>query len=114
MAGRLGKSIILGLPGNPGSAFVTAYLFLLPLVRHLSGCSQPYPPVYQAHTLEALPAIGSRTEFVRAILAESGIRPLTGQDSGHTTSLAAANSLIIRPAHSLAVKIGALVTFHMM
>jgi molybdopterin molybdotransferase len=114
MAGRLGKSIILGLPGNPGSAFVTAYLFLLPLVRHLSGCSQPFPPVYQAHTLEGLPATGSRTEFLRAILAENGIRPLTGQDSGHTTSLAAANSLIIRPAHSLAVKIGALVTFHMM
>nr|WP_246047769.1 molybdopterin-binding protein [Hankyongella ginsenosidimutans] len=37
MAARLGSAIALGLPGNPVSAFVTAQLFLLPLLRP-AGC----------------------------------------------------------------------------
>jgi len=37
IAGRIGDAILLGLPGNPSSAFVTATLFLLPLVRYLAG-----------------------------------------------------------------------------
>src|SRR3546814_11141705 len=33
IAGTLGGAVLLGLPGNPASAFVPATLFLLPLVQ---------------------------------------------------------------------------------
>ena len=44
MAGRLGDAVMLGLPGNPVSAFVTALLFVRPLVAHLGGARGPATP----------------------------------------------------------------------
>jgi molybdopterin molybdotransferase len=111
MAGRLGKSVVIGLPGNPGSAFVTAFLFLLPLVRHLAGSGAPWPKVMTAKSKIDIPVGGMRTEFVRAIVDENGIAPLSGQDSGLTSSLAAANALIIRPAAAPKVSAGDQVNF---
>ena len=37
MHGRLGAMQVLGLPGNPVSAYVCAVLFLVPLIRRLAG-----------------------------------------------------------------------------
>jgi molybdopterin molybdotransferase len=37
MAGRLGDGIVVGLPGNPVSAFVCARLFLVPLLKRMGG-----------------------------------------------------------------------------
>ena len=37
MNGRLGAMHVLGLPGNPVSAYVCAFLFLVPLLRTLAG-----------------------------------------------------------------------------
>jgi molybdopterin molybdotransferase len=37
MHGRLGDMQVLGLPGNPVSSFVCAFLFLVPLIRCLAG-----------------------------------------------------------------------------
>ncbi len=106
MAGRLGKSIVLGLPGNPSSAFVTATLFLLPLVRHLSGAANPEPQIRSARSLQELPAGDNRTEFVRAVVDKDGIRTFDRQDSGLTTPLVAANALLIRPAYTSYCKVG--------
>ena len=39
MHGRLGAMHVLGLPGNPVSSYVCAFLFLVPLIRRLSGRS---------------------------------------------------------------------------
>jgi molybdopterin molybdotransferase len=100
MAGRLGGSIVIGLPGNPGSAFVTAFLFLLPLVRHLAGSNAPWPAQYSAITQTDMPATGTRTEFLRALVNGSEITPLLAQDSGITHTLAAANALLIRTANA--------------
>ena len=35
--GRLGGMHVLGVPGNPVSAFVCSFLFLVPLIRRLMG-----------------------------------------------------------------------------
>jgi molybdopterin molybdotransferase len=111
MAGRLGKSIVIGLPGNPGSAFVTAFLFLLPLVRHLAGSNAPWPKIMTATSKAELAMGGTRTEFVRAIVDENGIAALSAQDSGLTSSLASANALIIRPVAAPLVRAGEQVSF---
>ena len=39
MHGRLGAMHVLGLPGNPVSSYVCAFLFLVPLIRRMSGRS---------------------------------------------------------------------------
>ncbi len=40
LAARIGKSVLIGLPGNPASSFVCAQLFLKPTVRRLYGMTQ--------------------------------------------------------------------------
>ncbi len=108
MAGTLDDAIILGLPGNPVSAFVTATLFLKPLVAHLSGARDPSPRIQSATLTAPLPAVGIRTDYVRACWQDGGIEPLTG-DSGMLVPLAAADVLIVRPAGSAALDKGATV-----
>ena len=105
MAGRLGNAVILGLPGNPVSAFVTATLFLKLLIAHLSGARQPAPRAIPARLGADMPAVGIRSDFVRAIWSSGEIVPLHG-DSGMLVPLAAADALIIRPAGSPAAKRG--------
>lgn len=97
MAGRIGASIVLGLPGNPSSAFVTAFLFLLPLVRHLAGCKAPFPEVFTLRDTCDLPPPGARTEYFRAKIINSYISDIYGRDSGLITPLSQANALLINP-----------------
>ncbi len=99
MAGRLGKAVALGLPGNPVSAFVTATLFLKPLIAHLSGASHPAPPTFTARLAADLPAVGIRTDYLRALWIDGVIAQLRG-DSGMLVPLASATALIVRPAGS--------------
>jgi molybdopterin molybdotransferase len=99
MAGTLGNAVVLGLPGNPVSAFVTATLFLKPLIAHLSGASDPAPLLLSASLATDMPAVGPRTDYVRAQWLNGAIAPLGG-DSGMLVPLAAATALIVRPAGS--------------
>jgi molybdopterin molybdotransferase len=96
IAGTLGEAILLGLPGNPSSAFVTATLFLLPLIRHLAGARAPLPPVQRAPLAAPLDAGGARRDYLRARIERGALTPLVGQESGRTLPLAAANALLIR------------------
>jgi len=111
MAGKLGKTVILALPGNPASAFVAATLFLLPLVRFMAG-AKTYLPAYQsAPTSEALPANGPRAQFLRARVDQSGITPFNSQDSAKLSVLAASNALLYRPAGAGAADVGEMVAY---
>jgi molybdopterin molybdotransferase len=100
MAARIGTTIVLGLPGNPTSAFVTAFLFLLPLVRHLAGSNAPYPDEGLATVTVDAPIGDNRTEYQRAHLENGQIKPFVKQDSGMITPLIEANALLVRPAYS--------------
>ncbi|OYW45233.1 MAG: molybdopterin molybdenumtransferase MoeA [Sphingomonadales bacterium 32-68-7] len=96
LVARKGRQIVLGLPGNPVSSFVTAVLFLQPLLRRLSGMRHCLPRSVPARLTAPLSAGESRTEFVRAVLDGRAVTPLTERDSSALRSLAAANALIER------------------
>ena len=96
MAGKLGNTIVLGLPGNPVSAYVTARLFLLPLLRHLGGSARPFERRHAIRLAGPLPATGKRMEFLRGHRVGARIRALTDQDSAALANLAAADALIVR------------------
>ena len=109
MAGILGKAVVLGLPGNPVSAFVTATLFLKPLIAHLSGAANAAPPMISATSIVDLPAVGPRTDFVRAAWRDGGLALLPSTDSGALSHLARADALIVRAAHAPALSAGQMV-----
>lgn len=103
---------MLGLPGNPASAFACAELFLRPLIR--AYCGAPAEPVLaSARLAEPLPANGPREHWMRASLleADGGLAalPYRDQDSSLVSVFAVADALLRRPAHAPASAVGDLV-----
>jgi len=101
-----GRQVIVGLPGNPGSSLVTAYHFLLPLLRALAGAAHPAPRRVRVRAGAPLRAGGARREFLRGFWDGEFAVPHNLQDSGALASLAASNVLIDRPSHAPGVERG--------
>ncbi len=106
MAGRLGNTTVLGLPGNPVSAYVTALLFVRPLIAHMAGANDPSPPTIKGILGEDLPANNARTDYLRAELREGRAFASTVQDSSMLLTLARSSCLIVRPANAAAAHAG--------
>lgn len=100
MAGRMGGSAMLGLPGNPVSAVVCAHLFLLPLLSALQGLPARPAPL-RAILGAGVGPTGNRTHFMRARLSPGEALPvitaMDNQDSALLRMLAEADALLIRP-----------------
>jgi molybdopterin molybdotransferase len=102
MHGRLGAMRVIGLPGNPVSSYVCAYLFLVPLIRALSGRTTIHHTRETALLGRDLAANDQREDYLRARLEEREdgspiATPLDKQDSSLLGNLAAARALVIRP-----------------
>ena len=85
MNGRLGAMHVLGLPGNPVSAYVCAFLFLVPLLRTLAGRSDIEPPRESAVLGSDMSENDERADYLRATLAPGRRRNLdrhADQDPG--------------------------------
>jgi molybdopterin molybdotransferase len=111
MHGRLGAMHVLGVPGNPVSAFVCAVLFLVPLIRRLSGRSDVEPATESATLGRDLPENDERADYLRAELTRQAdgtwvATPFPTQDSSMIALLAKADCLVIRAAFEPAQKAG--------
>jgi molybdopterin molybdotransferase len=109
LAGRLGDAIMLGLPGNPVSAFVTATLFLRPLIAAMAGAADPLPRTLRAELAEPLPANDHRQDYLRATIVNGRVLAAITQDSSMLATLARATCLIVRPPHVPPAAIGDIV-----
>jgi molybdopterin molybdotransferase len=87
---------VLGLPGNPVSAFVCAFLFLVPLLRRLAGRPDLVPQTESAVLGSDLPANDERADYLRATFSAGTATPMRLQDSSMMQALAKADCLIIR------------------
>ena len=96
MVAMRGPQVILGLPGNPVSSFVTCFLFALPLIRAAMGDFAPFPAKQSVIAGEALPAVGRRREFLRGVSDGTSVHLAASQDSSALRALASANCLIDR------------------
>ena len=105
--GRARGTLVLGLPGNPTSALVTARLFLAPLLCRLTGRDPREALAWRTLPLgEELGPTGDRETFSRGH-AEGGAVHLFGhQDSSAQKVLAAATLLVRRPPGSEPVPSG--------
>lgn len=111
MAGKLGRAVLLGLPGNPVSAIVCGHLFLLPLLRAMQGLPAVGAPVLSARLGVDLPANGPRTHYQRAIVQNGTITPAARQDSALISVLTEANALMVQPAHDGARGSGTIIDY---
>ncbi len=102
--GRLGRTRVLGLPGNPVSSLVCSILFLRPLIEALLGLP-PSDPTVAATLGGPARANDGRQDYLRAeiTITDDGRRiatPFGRQDSSMLSTFARAGCLVVRPPHA--------------
>jgi molybdopterin molybdotransferase len=109
--GNLGAMPMLGLPGNPVSAFVCSFLFLRPAIDRLLGLPGEAPATEPARLTTPLKPNDQREDYIRATLTRDSagwlVTPFPVQDSGMLRTLANAGALIQRAPHDPARAQGA-------
>jgi len=111
MHGRLGAMRVVGVPGNPVSAYVCTMLFVVPLIRALSGRSDVHPVREDALLGCDVAANDVREDYLRARLEkrDDGVlvaTPVNHQDSSLLANLAAAQALVVRAPFAPAARTG--------
>ncbi|WBY02197.1 molybdopterin molybdotransferase MoeA [Ramlibacter tataouinensis] len=99
--GRIGSSVLFGLPGNPVAVMVTFLAFVRPALLQMMGCREMAPPpLLRARSQEAIRKKPGRTEYQRGIVSTAPdgslqVRTTGNQGSGVLSSMVQANGLIV-------------------
>ncbi|CAB3799567.1 molybdopterin molybdotransferase MoeA [Pararobbsia alpina] len=99
-----GKPVIC-LPGNPGAAFSVFALLVSPLIRHMQGRANVFPPVSRIPLRGVTRGGGDRDEFLRvqcrpADDGQAELVPFAEQGAGSVSSMACASGLARIPTGS--------------
>ncbi len=98
--GRINKSVLFGLPGNPVAVMVTFLAFVRPALLQMMGCTAAPAPLLRARSLEALRKKPGRTEYQRGFVSAAPdgglqVRTTGNQGSGVLSSMVQGNGLIV-------------------
>ena len=119
MFGKLGAMPVLGLPGNPVSAFVCALVFVRPAIAALQGATLAIEPPLAATLGRDLDANDQRQDYLRSTVERRAdgtllATPFTHQDSSMLRLLGEAGGLVVRPPHAPAARAGDVVAVHLL
>ncbi len=111
MFGQMGRTQVLGVPGNPVSALVCGRVCLVPRMAALQGAAYGASEVRNLPLVAPLGANGPRRHFMRGSFDKDpdgrlGVAPAESQDSALMATLADADCLIVRPPHAEPAKAG--------
>jgi molybdopterin molybdotransferase len=98
--GRIGSSVLFGLPGNPVAVMVTFLAFVRPALLKMMGAAAEPQIMLKARSLEAMRKKPGRTEYQRGRVSRGRdgtleVRTTGNQGSGVLSSMVAANGLIV-------------------
>jgi molybdopterin molybdotransferase len=98
--GRIGKSVLFGLPGNPVAVMVTFLAFVRPALLRMMGSTAQPNPLLRAKCLEQLRKKAGRTEYQRGFVSSAAdgtlqVRTTGNQGSGVLSSMVQGNGLIV-------------------
>jgi molybdopterin molybdotransferase len=98
--GRIGKSVLFGLPGNPVAVMVTFLAFVRPALLRMMGSTARPAPLLRAKSLEPLRKKAGRTEYQRGFVSSAAdgtlqVRTTGNQGSGVLSSMVQGNGLIV-------------------
>jgi molybdopterin molybdotransferase len=105
---------LIGLPGNPVSAFVGFLLFVAPAIRRLSGQTHQPAPQYTAVLDEPLDSDGRESYLRATVRLEQGkyhAKLAKNQSSANIYALVQANALLIVPSGVKSLPVGSEVKF---
>jgi molybdopterin molybdotransferase len=98
--GRIGNSVMFGLPGNPVAVMVTFLAFVRPALLRMMGNHAATVPLLRARSLEAMRKKPGRTEYQRGLVSTAAdgtlqVRTTGNQGSGVLSSMVQGNGLIV-------------------
>jgi molybdopterin molybdotransferase len=98
--GRIGDSVLFGLPGNPVAVMVTFLAFVRPALLRMMGAPAAAPLYLKARSAEAMRKKPGRTEYQRGTVTRTPdggleVRTTGNQGSGVLSSMVQANGLIV-------------------
>ena len=98
--GRIGQSVLFGLPGNPVAVMVTFLAFVRPALLRMMGSHALVAPFLRAKSLEPLRKKTGRTEYQRGFVSHAPdgtlhVRTTGNQGSGVLSSMVQGNGLIV-------------------
>lgn len=98
--GRIGNSVLFGLPGNPVAVMVTFYAFVRDALLAMSGATPAPLPLLRARCSTALRKKPGRTEYQRGVVSRAADGhwevAITGsQGSGILSSMSVANGMVV-------------------
>jgi molybdopterin molybdotransferase len=102
--GRLGKTPIIGLPGNPVSTVICSLIFVKPAIEKMIGTEIESQEKTTAYLCEELSENDERQDYLRALVFSNDdgnktVRAFQRQDSSMMMLLTKANCLIVRPPY---------------
>lgn len=107
MAGRLGNSAMIGLPGNPVSSMVCAEIFIQPMIHKMLGLPATQAERSRAPLAHDLSPNGPREHYMRARIGKDGnVTVFARQDSSLLTVLSQANALVVRAPNATGAQKG--------
>jgi molybdopterin molybdotransferase len=95
--GTFNKSLFLGLPGNPVSAFVTTQIFLPPILKILRGFQPSWPPSYRVRADFRVTKANARAQWLRVAMGKHGAKVFTNDSSGVLSSVSWGHALCLIP-----------------
>jgi molybdopterin molybdotransferase len=99
--GRLGQTLVFGLPGNPVSSMVAFEAFVRPTLRRLQGDPRPERPRRRAEVMGEITGPANRRHFARVRVTSQAeglvVREVEPRGSGNLRSMIRANGLAILP-----------------
>jgi molybdopterin molybdotransferase len=105
---RIGRLLVLGMPGNPTSCLSNAYVLLVPLLRGTARLPPHRPEAVEATLTVAIESPRDRHQFMPVRIVEGQATP-TFKGSGEITSLSRADGYFEIPTSTTRVDAGTIV-----
>lgn len=117
--GRIGNTVLFGLPGNPVAVMVTFLALVRPALLKMMGATARPLPLLRAHSQEFIRKKAGRTEYQRGVVSTDAegrlqVRTTGNQGSGVLSSMVQANGLIVLAHEQGDVSVGDLVSVMML
>ena len=108
------RKVIVGLPGNPVSALVCFYEYVVPILHQLGGYPTSQLKKYYFPISQTYPKKKGLSVYLQAIIQNNTVHPLINQESFRTHTFALAECLIYLPLEKENVAKGELVEVHLL
>lgn len=97
MAGKMGKTLVIALPGNPMAAYLNTFLLAIPALKSIQGFQNENNQIINATNQESFTCKGGRNELVLGYYHNGKFKVTRGNKygSGMLTPLLESNALFI-------------------